>query len=96
MEEALQEQFKRVQSKLQDLLKKHSLALKDLERQQQLITRLQDEKKKDTETIRLLTEKQQILTAATGNMDPADKKAFEQTINRYIREIDKCIALLSE
>jgi len=96
VEEALQEQFRRVQSKLQDLLKKHSLALKDLERQQQLITRLQEEKKKDSETIRLLTEKQQILAAAAGNMDAADKKAFEQTINRYIREIDKCIGLLSE
>ena len=28
--------------------------------------------------------------------DEADKKAFEKNINQYIREIDKCIGILSE
>jgi len=29
-------------------------------------------------------------------MTEADKKAFEKQINQYIKEIDKCIGLLSE
>jgi hypothetical protein len=29
-------------------------------------------------------------------MSEADKKAFEKNINQYIREIDKCIGILSE
>jgi hypothetical protein len=44
----------------------------------------------------LLEEQQQIFKAAASKMNEADKKAFDLTINRYIREIDKCIALLSE
>jgi hypothetical protein len=28
--------------------------------------------------------------------DPNDKKEFEKRINSYIKEIDRCIALLSE
>ena len=29
-------------------------------------------------------------------MDEKDRKEFEQVINKYIREIDKCIHLLNE
>jgi hypothetical protein len=37
-----------------------------------------------------------ILKSAAGKMDEADKKLFEKHINQYIKEIDKCIGLLSE
>ena len=29
-------------------------------------------------------------------MNEADKKTFEKNISQYIREIDKCIGILSE
>ena len=31
-----------------------------------------------------------------GRMNEADKKEFEKRINSYLREIDRCIALLGE
>jgi hypothetical protein len=37
-----------------------------------------------------------ILKSATGQMSESEKKAFEKIINQYIRELDKCIGLLSE
>ena len=37
-----------------------------------------------------------ILKASAGNMSEADKKEFEKRINSYLKEIDKCIALLGE
>lgn len=37
-----------------------------------------------------------ILKAATGQMNAEDKKNLEQTINKYLRDIDKCITLLAE
>ena len=37
-----------------------------------------------------------ILKASTGQMDEASKKAFEKQINHYIREIDRCISMLSQ
>ena len=43
-----------------------------------------------------LEEQQYILKSAAGELNNTDKKAFEQTISKYIKEIDKCIALLSE
>jgi hypothetical protein len=46
--------------------------------------------------IRALEEQQYILKSAAGELNAVEKKAFEQTINKYIREIDKCIALLNE
>ena len=39
---------------------------------------------------------QEIITPFNKNNLEADKKAFEKNISQYIREIDKCIGLLSE
>ena len=70
--------------------------MKDLDNQRKLIAELREQKARNEEKIRQLEEQHHILKAAAGEMNPADKKAFEQAINRYIREIDKCISLLSE
>ena len=37
-----------------------------------------------------------VLKLNTGEMSEADKKEFEKRINNYLKEIDRCIALLSE
>ena len=88
--------IKRINEKLQQLLKRHQQLQKDNLRQQKQIEELQAGNKKDAEIISGLQEKVSILKAAAGKMNEADKKAFEKNINRYIREIDKCITLLSE
>ena len=69
---------------------------KDNERQSTVITTLQQEKEKDAQQLATLKEQVNILKAAAGNMNDADKKAFEKNISQYIREIDKCISVLSE
>ena len=89
-------QINRIQSKLQDLLKKHQASIKELEQQQKVITGLQQQQELNERKIKTLEEKQHILKAAAGKMNDPDKKEFEQTINKYIREVDKCIGLLSE
>ena len=33
---------------------------------------------------------------ATGRLDDSEKKEIDKRLNHYIREIDRCIALLSE
>ena len=92
----LEEHIKRINSKLQQLLKNYQLLQKDNRRQSELIATLQEAKEKDRGQIAALQEKVTILKAATGKMNEADKKEFEKNISRYIREIDKCIGLLSE
>jgi hypothetical protein len=69
---------------------------KDNKQQAVLIKELQESKLKDKEQIMALQEKVTILKAAAGKMNEADKKAFEKNISQYIREIDKCIGILSE
>ncbi len=37
-----------------------------------------------------------VLKLNTGEMSEVDKKQFEKRINDYVKEIDKCIAMLGE
>ncbi len=92
----LEQHIKRINDKLQQLLKSHQLLQKENSRQSELIKQLKEAKEKDDLQITNLQEKISILKAATGNMSEADKKAFEKNISQYIREIDKCIGILSE
>jgi type I site-specific restriction endonuclease len=92
----LSENIKRINDKLQQLLKNYQHLQKEYKRQGELITALQETKEKDNQQITALQEKLIILKAATGKMNEADKKAFEKNISQYIREIDKCIGILSE
>ncbi len=86
----------RIQEKLQVLLKKHDGLQKEN-------SRLKDELEKTKQNTALLQKtsnilKQQVnvLKLGGGEMNEADKKAFEKQINVYLKEIDKCIALLSK
>ena len=92
----LEQNIKRINDKLQQLLKNYQLLQKENQRQSELIATLQQTKEKDKEQIAALQEKVTILKATTGSMNEADKKTFEKNISQYIREIDKCIGILSE
>ena len=92
----ISENIKRINDKLQQLLKNYQLLQKDNKRQNDLVKELQEANKKDKQQIADMQEKLIILKAATGKMNEADKKIFEKNISQYIREIDKCIGILSE
>ena len=92
----MEQQLKRIQDKLQQLLKQYNRLQKENER---LKEELQHSKSKDTETQRRMEELGQqvsILKVASGEMSEKDKKDFEKKINQYVREIDKCISFLSQ
>lgn len=92
----LEQNIKRINDKLQQLLKRQQQLLKENQKQLELIDELKAGKERDAKLINSLHEKVDILKAAAGKMNEPDKKSFEKHINRYIREIDKCISLLSE
>lgn len=92
----LEEQFKRVNNKLQQLLKQHLLLQKENEKLKDILKIVQLSRDQDTEQINKLQQQVSILKTSIGQMTEADKKAFEKQINQYIKEIDKCIGLLSE
>lgn len=92
----LETNIKRINDKLQQLLRNYQQLQKDNQRQSALIGELTRAKEKDSHQIKALQEQVSILKAATGQMNETDKKAFEKHINQYIKEIDKCIGILSE
>ncbi len=94
--EKQQAHITRIQAKTQELIRRHALLQKKTAQQEQTIQELRQKTQADQDKIRRLEEQQHVLKAAAGSLTTADKKSFEQAINRYIREIDKCIALLSE
>lgn len=85
-----------VNSKLQQLLKQYDLLLKENEKQQQLINSMQQERLGTKEQLELLQQQNLILKATVTEMEPAEKKELEQKLNQYIKNIDKCISLLSQ
>jgi hypothetical protein len=90
------QQFNTIYEKLQLLLKQHQRLQKEAER---LRAELQAAKESDRllgEKIETLQLQVSILKAGTGEMDEKEKKEFERKINQYIRQIDKCIAYLSQ
>ena len=90
------QQFNIVNEKLQQLLRQYNRLQKEADK---LREELQEARNKETETKQRMEELQMqvsILRAATGDMNEKDKKEFERKINQYIREIDKCIAYLSQ
>lgn len=92
----LEENIKRINAKLQQLLKQHQLLQKENEQLKLSVSDLKLNQQTDLKKIDELEQQIAILKSAAGKMNEADKKMYEKQINHYIREIDKCIGLLSE
>lgn len=91
-----EQHLKRIQEKLQQLLKHHAALQKE---NLLLKEELSNSKKNATqyqENAEYLKQQVEILKLSNGEMDEEEKKQFEKRINAYLKEIDKCITLLSE
>ncbi len=89
-----EQHLKNIQDKLQQLLKNYAAMQKE---NAKLKEELSDAQQKATAQLKITDElKQQvsILKLSSGEMDEAEKKEFEKRINGYLKEIDRCIALL--
>ncbi len=95
MEEALSH-INTIYNKLQSLVKKYeSLQKENAKEKEQVIAR--DEKIKNLlEQNESLQQENLILKTSLQSLNETDKKAMEQKINRYIKSLDKTIALLSQ
>jgi hypothetical protein len=87
--------IKQVNAKLQLLLAQHSKLLHENEQQKKLIETLHQNDAQQKEKLEALRQEQLILKASIDKMDEVEKKELEQKINGYIKNIDKCISLLS-
>jgi hypothetical protein len=90
-----EQHLKRIQDKLQHLLKQHSVLQKEnqLLRDEVMLLKKQSEGYRDTNET--LKQKVEVLKYSNGAMEDGEKKQFEKRINGYLKEIDRCIAMLS-
>ncbi len=92
----MEEQVKRLNEKLLQLLRQYQSLQKENEK-------LRQESKQTTERYQALSaqsekwqQQAEILKLSKEQMSEAEKKAFEKRLNQYVKEIDRCIALLNE
>jgi len=90
------EHIERSRTKLQALLKDHQALQKENEKLRSEISRKALIEREMKEKTQQLEQQVNILKASTGQMDEASKKAFEKQLNHYIKEIDRCITMLSQ
>ena len=92
----LNDHINTISEKLQKLLRQYELLQKDNQRQRQLIEGLQKQQAEAIENVELLKQQNLVLKASVSTMSPEDKKAMESKLNQYIKNIDKCISLISQ
>jgi predicted RecB family endonuclease len=91
-----EKQLKRIQDKLQQVLKEYAALQKENLRLKEELDKNRTQSFSHQQNIEDLKQQVDVLKITSGDWDPNDKKEFEKRINSYIKEIDRCIALLSE
>lgn len=92
----LDQQITNINTKLEQLLKQYAQLQKDNEQLTTEAASLLAKNKEQQVLLDQLSMQVDILKVAAGNMNEKDKKGFDKQIGQYLKEIDKCIALLSD
>ncbi|TDO26721.1 hypothetical protein [Sediminibacterium goheungense] len=87
--------IKAVQDKLQLLLKSHQLLARENQRLQKELEKSQQQMVQRDEQILGLQQQVDALKLGTSAQSPEEKALLEKRINGYLKEIDKCLALLN-
>jgi peptidoglycan hydrolase CwlO-like protein len=90
------QQVERISQKLHLLVKKQQSLQRVNSELRQQVHELQRQRSAQVETIDELQQQLQVLKAAKSELSADEKKAFEKRLGQYIREIDRCITMLSE
>jgi hypothetical protein len=91
-----EQSLQRINDKLQQVAQRYQ----SLQKENQQLTRelrvLKEREEAREKKIIELELKMAAIKTATGRLDESEKKDIDKRLNHYIREIDRCIALLSD
>jgi chromosome segregation ATPase len=87
--------IKSIQLKTAALVKEHQQLKAQYKQALEQVNTAANNTQKMQEQILQLQQEQLILKASLNTLNEADKKQLEKQINSYIKNIDKCITLLS-
>ncbi len=91
-----EQHLKRIQDKLQQLLKQHAVLQKENSLLKEELEKNKDQSLQHQQSVIHLKQQVDVLKLNAGEMNETDKKNIEKRINSYLKEIDRCIALLGE
>lgn len=85
-----------LQQKMQLLVKKHQQLEKENKKLKNELNTLKEQQYGRKQEIEVLEMQNAILKASQQQLDDKEKKELEKKLHLFIKEIDRCIALLSE
>ena len=93
---ATEQQLKRIQEKLQHLLKTHAALQKENLHLKEELGKSKHLVGTQYHNIEVLKQQVHVLQLGGGDMNDTDKKEMGKRIDSYIKEIDRCIASLGD
>lgn len=90
----MDEQIQRIEDKVLQLLKEHNNAQKEIQRMQKENNTLKELLQSFKEKTDKLNQKEDSLKISTESLKNHSKKDLEKRIDAYLKDIDKCLALL--
>ena len=88
-------QIKSIQDKLQQLLKQQALLQKENQKLKKDLERSVSESSEKEQSLQAIRQQVDVLKLGSGKLDDAEKNALGKRIDGYLKEIDKCLALLN-
>ena len=93
--DTIEEYINAINTKLQGLLKKYAALQKENAILKNEIELCRQNEKEYLEKINSLEIQAGILKASSGKWNEKEKHDFEKRINQYIKDLDKCMAMLN-
>ena len=91
-----EQHLRRIQDKLQQLLKQHAILLKENQSLKEELNLIRKQAEEFNSSAENLKQQVEILKYNNGEMDEEEKKQFEKRLTGYLKEIDRCITMLSQ
>ena len=88
-------QIKSIQDKLQLLLKQQAVLQKENQRLKKELEKATADLTEKQELVQNLQQQMDVVKLGSGNLNEAEKNALGKRIDVYLKEIDKCLALLN-
>ena len=91
-----EQSLQRINDKLQQVAQRYQSLQKENQQLTREIRVLKEREEAREKRSLKLELKMAAIKTATGRLDESEKKDIDKRLNHYIREIDRCIAMLSD
>jgi hypothetical protein len=90
------DQLKRIAEKLQEVVKKYEILRRENERLKAELVPAKQREIGFMDQIATLEQRVMVLKAGAGRLEETEKKELDKKLHTYLKEIDRCISVLSE